>query len=188
MSATRRSQGCMAMMIAAATLLATPSAWADMVPPPPDNCPSGATGESCHGGEYCRPYTCDDDSSCSGGRVCREEQICVGQYHCPGGIYGGESFPDSFESMCANGSCTAGTCETMKVCVTASDSSSGGTSSGAGNDGAGDQHVDGGCGCVLVGGDRDERTAWWSLLTLSLAIGCRRRHRALDGSRSPSAS
>ncbi|MCA9619864.1 MAG: tetratricopeptide repeat protein, partial [Myxococcales bacterium] len=37
---------------------------ADAVPPPPDDCPAGAVGETDHGGPHCRPTTCEVAQDC----------------------------------------------------------------------------------------------------------------------------
>ena len=59
---------------------------ADAVGPPPADCPAGSFGDSCHGGPFCRPSTCESDAACAGGEICQEVKVCVGGVQCGGGI------------------------------------------------------------------------------------------------------
>lgn len=58
-------------------LLLCADAHADKVMPPPEDCPVGSEGESSHAGPYCRPLDCGSDTDCEGGRVCREQPLCM---------------------------------------------------------------------------------------------------------------
>jgi hypothetical protein len=72
-------------------------AFADAVPPPPDNCPPGTVGVTSHGGPACEKeapkncpngwmgvtggtcmlHQCSDDSACAAdGKVCRDASLC----------------------------------------------------------------------------------------------------------------
>lgn len=78
-------------------LLVAPRAWADAVPPPPDDCPAGTVGVTGHGGPHCEKeapkncpngwrgqvggncilWLCSADADCGGdGKVCRQMSLC----------------------------------------------------------------------------------------------------------------
>jgi len=103
-------------------LVAAPVAMADDVPPPPEDCPSGARGQSDHWGEVCGPFRCRDDDDCAGryvppGRVCREASFCVEEkdytsHRGHSGTY------EVFQGACdASGACGTGECERARYCV-----------------------------------------------------------------------
>lgn len=50
---------------------------ADVVPPPPSDCPDGSTGQSSHIGPYCSPLLCDNDQQCLDGTTCRTLKLCI---------------------------------------------------------------------------------------------------------------
>ncbi len=114
---------------------------ADVVGPPPDDCPEGSEGATCHGGPFCRARGCMSDSDCDTGTTCKELPLCTGKIGCAGNIPPdadpNDFTQDKIEGPCPNGNeCTAGsTCVKQKVCV--GDGGSSSSSSGS----------DGGCAC-----------------------------------------
>ncbi|MEZ4323129.1 MAG: hypothetical protein R3F61_37025 [Myxococcota bacterium] len=99
-------------------------ALADVVGPPPDDCPPGASGTSSHGGPYCVPSTCD--GTCEEGGTCEPAGLCVLEEtrEC-GGMQDPEN-PCTYLHREARGTCqtqddcTGGTtCEIADRCVTA---------------------------------------------------------------------
>lgn len=92
-------------------------AFADKVPPPPEECPPGATPATNHGGPYCRPGTCTTDADCEGGNVCQEQALCIAT-----DTYSarkGQATRQVAEGVCNNGgSCASpATCQSAKRCV-----------------------------------------------------------------------
>ncbi|WAS98163.1 MYXO-CTERM sorting domain-containing protein [Nannocystis punicea] len=130
-------------VVAATLLLATASrsAHADAISEPP-SCPEGTTPGGCHGGEYCDPNTCVDDSNCSEGKVCMEVERCADTVSCGGGLTstGGGYTADNVLGACGEGdSCAVGTCRSFKLCVSETGQTTGdgtGTSQGSDSDSA----------------------------------------------------
>lgn len=126
--------------LAALLLLSAGPARADVVGPPPRNCPVGSSGDSCHGGPFCRPSTCLNDTECSEGSTCQDVMACIGGIQC-GGLEGGGDPPiDTFEGLCDKGSCSGeAECQAIKQCLPAGDPTTGGSTGGgsAGTDSAG---------------------------------------------------
>jgi hypothetical protein len=136
-------------------------AHADVVSPPPTDCPAGSEGNTCHGGPYCRPLICATDADCSDGKVCKDTSLCVSTINCAG-LLPPDADPSQFDTdkvdvACPNGNeCTGGaTCKSLKVCVASSTgttgssgTSTGGTSTGGASSGG--EEI-GGCSCGLVG-------------------------------------
>jgi len=92
------------------------AARADVVMPPPEVCPDGASGESCHGGEYCRPWTCVDGRRCRGETSCRDFGVCIRQFDCAG--RGGPWYTDEVIGTCDNGEpCAGGECKKLLACA-----------------------------------------------------------------------
>ncbi|MCB9638382.1 MAG: hypothetical protein H6727_05660 [Myxococcales bacterium] len=50
---------------------------ADVVMPPPTDCPDGTNPTFSHAGSYCEPSICKTDADCTGGKVCRSYALCV---------------------------------------------------------------------------------------------------------------
>ena len=166
-----------AVLVALVATLAVATARADAVPPPPDDCLEGTTGDTCHGGIFCRARGCTDGSQCDGGELCEDRELCVGQVDCAGGWDpdAGPSYTNTVEATCEGGAaCAEGTCQTVKVCVPPTTASGGGTTSGGSSGGA--QEVDQGCGCRLTAGP-SAPSPWWILLGLPLLLSGRRRRR-----------
>jgi MYXO-CTERM domain-containing protein len=159
--------------LAAFVWLLAPAAAADAVPPPPDSCPAGSAGDSCHGGEYCRASGCTSDSDCSGGMACRELELCIGQIDCAGGWDpdAGPSYSPTVEGSCSGGSaCSAGSCELRRVCAMP------GAGSSSGGEAEGPIEVDQGCGCSLPGTAGAGSLAGLGFVA-ALGLGLRRRSR-----------
>lgn len=119
---------------------------ADVVGPPPAECPAGTEGASCHGGPYCRPVGCAGGVECASGETCREVPFCVATILCAGLLPPDADLADYERSnvvgSCANGGTCAqdATCKTLQVCVPVSASTVSASSSGS----------EGGCGCRLA--------------------------------------
>lgn len=108
-------------------LLLSSTAFADDVPPPQDDCPSGSAGETDHHGQYCAPLRCRNDEACSGrryipaGRVCRPAAFCVETRHYRS-HRGHEGDYEVFQGPCdASGACETGECVRAGFCVDADD-------------------------------------------------------------------
>ena len=144
-------------------LFAPSDAGADAVGPPPKNCPAGSEGESCHGGPYCDPLECTDDSKCKDGKTCQQVHYCVKQLDCAGGWGKGPYYRDEVKGLCEAGSkCSNGSCTALKVCLAGS----------VAGDGAGDTPSRG-CSCDLA--TRGGAGLVLSLLGLVLFFCLRRR-------------
>lgn len=169
------------MRILVASMLAcSVVAHADDVPPPQADCPSGSAGETDHHGQYCAPFRCRDDETCTSrryvpeGRVCKPAAFCVETRHYRS-HRGHEGDYEVFHGPCdASGACETGECMRESFCVDADDalepaptvtmmseSTSMAASSTASND-------EGGC---AAGG----RSTGWFLLGLALVLATRRR-------------
>lgn len=110
-------------------------AFADAVPSPPDDCPSGSYGETSHSGQWCQPSTCKTDEDCksldnhwarkkSGPHVCRSQPLCILHTKVRPGGRGGFRNPDPIDRAIARSDCSKGctggaTCERVKRCVVA---------------------------------------------------------------------
>lgn len=94
---------------------------ADAIDGPPSNCTTGSRGESCHGGQYCSPARCTDDTDCIGGNICEDTRLCIGRIDCASGWTpeGEHYWNDTVEGECPNGDseCSAGSCQLLRVCV-----------------------------------------------------------------------
>jgi len=170
-----------AALAAVVITMGSATAHADAVPPPPEDCMEGTTGDTCHGGIFCRPRTCTDVSGCNDSELCEERELCIGQIDCTGGWdpEAGPFYSDTVEGSCPGGApCVEGTCQTVKVCVSPStSSSSGGTSSGGGTtsgSSGGATVVDQGCGC-RVGAPAARLSPWLPLLLMPVFRRAKRR-------------
>ncbi len=128
-------------------LLCSPAiAWADVVGPPPEDCPAGTRPMSSHCGPHCIADTCSNDSECNDGESCVERSLCIYQYQGPCGNHPPDAATtthDAVAAACPNGNaCDKGTCETLDVCS-------------APIPPADPITIDSGCGCELVGAASD---------------------------------
>lgn len=107
---------------------------ADVVGLPPGNCPVGSSGDVCHGGQFCRPITCMNDSACSEGSTCQDVKACIGGIQC-GGLEGGGDPPlATYEGSCEQSACQGSAqCQMIKQCLPSGDPTSGGGSTGGGS-------------------------------------------------------
>lgn len=134
---THTGKFALALGITALALLASSdTAVADAIMPPPDDCVAGAIGRSSHGGMWCTPTTCNDDSECAAMGVrqalfgegdhnylCREVDLCVRSETYPLG--GGRRADDEssntgtreIASSCTPSCEAPGTCTHVKRCV-----------------------------------------------------------------------
>lgn len=151
---------------AAAVMTVAGVAHADVVGPPPDDCPEGTQGQSCHGGPYCSPDACTTDGDCGAGETCAEVDACVGSVVCAGMLPPDADIEDyrvdTVEGLCPDGTCTSGDCRTVRLCVADSPPPGGGD--------------DGGCGCRIAPPTGGSRAAWLVPL-LPVALVLRRRAR-----------
>ncbi|MCA9489448.1 MAG: hypothetical protein KC621_05980 [Myxococcales bacterium] len=138
-----------------ALILGTLSAHADAVPPPPEDCPAGAQGQTGHDGPFCTPTTCD--GTCEEGHTCRSAGLCVTSEERP---CGGMTTPGetcTYERVEAHATCRDSSDCTLGECVIA------------------DRCVeDSGCGCATGASP----AAVVLLGLLPLAIATRRRFSA----------
>ena len=168
----KRSSFWIAVFGLSALVFVTP-ARADVVGPPPDDCPEGTEGATCHGGPYCSPVECTSDAECGNGETCKDKPLCVSTISCAG-LLPPDANPMDYErtkieSPCPTGNeCTQGaTCKTQKVCVPAASSSGSASSS------------DSGCGCRLAPSAPHETSLGaLALGALGAATFARRRQRA----------
>ncbi|MBX3274726.1 MAG: hypothetical protein KF729_30950 [Sandaracinaceae bacterium] len=135
---------------------------ADVVGPPPTDCPLGARGSTCHGMEYCSPRSCTTGADCAGGEICQSRDLCVTSRSCGGRLEPDAGPPPPVTVVlgeCSGGACGTGACESRMVCVPD------GTPPGTGG---------GGCACSASG-----REGTWLGLAVALvavsAFAVRRR-------------
>lgn len=90
---------------------------ADVVSPPPTDCPEGSEGESSHGGPYCAPTDCGfSGTACEAGSTCATRPLCIVESKSVS--RGGTNTVKHVVGPCgANGACAKGTCSTLSVCV-----------------------------------------------------------------------
>ena len=115
-------------------MLSGGEARADVVGPPPRDCPVGSSGDACHGGPFCRPNTCLNDDECSEGQTCQDAKACIGGIVC-GGLEGGGDPPiATYEGSCEQSGCKGNIeCQAIKQCLPSGDPTSGGATSGGGS-------------------------------------------------------
>ena len=108
------------------------AARADAVPPPPNDCPPGAIGETGHNGPYCMPKACSTDAECTDRlgydkrpRTCAPLAICVETRKEPsasGWSHGTPITRRIAHEICSeDGACRAGSCERGNYCALATD-------------------------------------------------------------------
>ncbi len=141
------------IVLTAAVLFQSGVVWADGISTP-SYCPPGTQPDGCHWDGYCAILDCDEDSDCSGGRVCRAIEYCMGTascYHNPREPDAGTSGRPDYRGLCGEGEACDGRCETHRACVDSDDPEFGGET---------------GCDC-RAGGRWQGRTA----AVVSLLIG-----------------
>ncbi|MBL9102700.1 MAG: hypothetical protein JNL82_17270 [Myxococcales bacterium] len=137
--------------------LAAPGlARADVVGDPPPACATGASPEVCHGGPFCKPALCADDSECGGGWTCQDVTACFGTINCQGGEP--EPSPvETYEGACTpdNGCDVAGaTCQAKKQCLPPIEATTGEPTGGsAGSTGGASATGTGGASATGTGDD-----------------------------------
>jgi hypothetical protein len=122
------------------------------------DCPSGTTGDGCHGAEFCRVQTCSRDSECAAGLRCIDVLYCVRSMSCFGRDGMGTPVTDHYR-LCGDSPCPEGGCEPARVCatppVTPVDAGRPRDSGPrAGDAGSGRSHARYGCGCEVPGTSR----------------------------------
>ncbi|MBW2453247.1 MAG: hypothetical protein JRI68_02000 [Deltaproteobacteria bacterium] len=115
----------LALLIAAATVLAPSLAFADVIGPPPTDCPKGHEATSDHGGAYCRPAKPGNCPPSHRPMVVRDKAYCQPppSKSCPKGTFWtSESATDTFcmaAARCDSSSCRKGMeCMDTALCVT----------------------------------------------------------------------
>lgn len=91
--------------LVALVLFASP-ARADVVMPPPDDCPAGTTPATSHTGPHCVLAPPCDEAACSAGERCAPVRLCQTQVACGGWSVGN---PDCHETHVTAGPECAGT-------------------------------------------------------------------------------
>lgn len=130
-----------ALAVSFALALSPTVARADVVSPPPTDCPDGTKGQSCHGGSFCQADTCTTDADCGSGKVCQARSLCAGTIGC-GGFLPPDATPPHEPTagpVCSTSAdCDSGkTCATQSVCVSLDSTV-----------------VHGGCSCEAAGAGR----------------------------------
>jgi hypothetical protein len=90
--------------------LGADSAGADLVPPPPRDCPAGSIGTRWGRIAYCAPAECTggSGSSCDQGATCKDLKLCMGPP--PGSV--------TVLGRCGKDrTCTSGTCKSTWTCI-----------------------------------------------------------------------
>jgi hypothetical protein len=92
-------------------------ALADVVNPPPTDCPAGSFGEVSHAGPYCRADDCSADATgCAAASPCQSQALC--SVEIAGASMGGPFTVNNIVGPCAaDGTCTEGVCKTLSVCM-----------------------------------------------------------------------
>jgi hypothetical protein len=118
-------------------LLAVTPARADVVPPPPEDCPDGSDGATCHWGGFCAARTCSEADPCEAGMTCRELALCIETVDCGGW---GHHPTDIVRASCEGGvGCRQGACQNVRVCSETTPPEDGGPGdTGPGDTGPGD--------------------------------------------------
>jgi MYXO-CTERM domain-containing protein len=196
--------------LAASVLLVARDSLADVVMPPPDDCPPGSVGHSSHLGPYCAPTTCNTDADCKNqgswhhrdkGRtlVCEDGlALCIEQKDFTrwrGRPDAGKNMRPVAVSACDRGGACASpaVCETARRCVFEDAPAQTTPQAGAGpsqnppfnsTGSAGSSSkapTKTGCACAL--GESSEQAGALSLLLLGLGLLGSRRSRRAQGRR-----
>ena len=104
-----------------AVFIMTVPAEADVVGPPPTNCPDGTEPMSSHQGAYCHPMRCSTNADCDRGGVCAETSLCLGKREIWYRYTPPEKNPPTHyeiaEGTCPNGACSKGICTKANFCM-----------------------------------------------------------------------
>jgi hypothetical protein len=157
---------------ALALALVSTRARADAVPPPPNDCPAGSQGETCHGSPYCQPAACKTDADCTTGQTCAVVSLCISMTSCFGSVAPPDGGSNTIPEQNVVGPCNAdGTCDgvggggasctPVRVCATPGDTTINGTA----------------CGCRTVG-DAGTALPFAVLGVGAMAAGLRARSRS----------
>jgi len=152
-------------VVALGVLLSPSTSRADVVGPPPDDCPAGTEARSSHCGSYCVPRLCAGDGDCDDGQTCQPRQLCRDSIECQGG-WDPDAAPTIIETAnqsCAAGDCPAGTCESTDVCAEPPQAF----------------EVDQGCGCRYPSRDGREADPLKVIALLALTLAALGRRRAV---------
>jgi hypothetical protein len=88
---------------------------ADLVPPPPTDCPPGTRGATNHAGPHCLPVHCSDQRPCPKGETCALAALCLVERTYANMT--GQRTTTVVQGLCRNGQCEQGTCRREPVCV-----------------------------------------------------------------------
>jgi hypothetical protein len=88
---------------------------ADVVSPPPTDCPPGTTAAVNHAGPHCLPTSCDDARQCPTGQICATQQLCWVERFFTN--WTGEHRVEVVRGPCQSGQCPEGTCRAERVCM-----------------------------------------------------------------------
>ncbi len=112
-----------AVIAAIAVLALGGTAYADVVPPPEEDCPKGAKDAITHSGHYCAPHKCTRNDTCPQGTECGDMALCIGSKFCGGMMAPGEK-PSDCQVTTTSGPCPADrkcpvdeTCQDLRICV-----------------------------------------------------------------------
>jgi hypothetical protein len=107
------------VLLALTLFVCSGAAWADMVQPPPENCPPGTYGASTHAGQYCVPRPCVGAGGCATGTACAIKRLCFSER--PYTNMTGSGTVNAIEGSCDDGLCVRGDCRAMRVCLPPTD-------------------------------------------------------------------
>jgi hypothetical protein len=103
------------LLCVTAWVLWVSGARADMIMPPPKDCPAGSKGTSTHAGPHCAPVACRRAEDCGDGQRCRGVRLCVAERTYQNRA--GHQMTRVIEGTCPDGKCATGTCRTLRVCA-----------------------------------------------------------------------
>ncbi|HJL17774.1 MAG TPA: hypothetical protein RMH99_19065 [Sandaracinaceae bacterium LLY-WYZ-13_1] len=141
---------------ALAALVAAPApVFADVVSPPPTDCPEGSGPvDFCHGPPTCSASTCATDEDCAGELVCRDRDLCTLEHCCSGRCCAMDCGSPPTKYTHVEGPCGAGgtcdgfgaSCTSIRVCVRPSpeDAGAGDEDAGSADEDAGGEDLDAG--------------------------------------------
>ena len=158
--------GGLVLMAALAVSVVGFDARADVVEPPPEDCPPGTYADSNHGGPHCAAGYCPDAGACPEDMPCQPTDFCVEETYVV--TMSGAFTLEAVVGACPDGqTCDAGVCQRLDVCY-------GELEGLPRSQVAPNADDDGGCGCRAGAGSG---TSAWAALALPLAVGTIRRRR-----------